>query len=155
MSKLTRAEKNAIIINESRGIQHPDYYCCTTKKGTIQVRKRKTPLTISQTQNESNDSKEQNIETETKKVDQSEDKSHDSNYESVTNKQLLEKMLTILEKNVVNRDENLNDVEREKVTDENRKFVDNIKDSSESLTNEVKPRQKQVCRVVRRCRKLL
>ena len=41
MSKLTRAEKNMIIINESKGIQHPDYYVCDTKNGGVQVRKRK------------------------------------------------------------------------------------------------------------------
>lgn len=111
MSCLTKAEKNQIIINEAKGIQHPLYYVCETKSGGVQVRKRKVPLITEVT----------SIEKETPKEPVKEDV-----YDQVTNKQLLEKMLQILENNIVSRNENLNSVENERVTEENRKFVENI-----------------------------
>lgn len=115
MSSLTKAEKNQIIINESKGIQHPLYYVCETKSGNLQVRKRKVPLIIET----SNVEKQASIE----RINQ------DNAYDQVTNKQLLEKMLQILENNIVSRNENLNSVENERETEENRKFVENINDS--------------------------
>ena len=118
MSKLTKAEKNQIIINESKGIQHPLYYVCTTKSGGVQVRKRKVPLNIE-------------VKSESKPVEESE--SHESKdiYETITNKEILEKMLHILENQVVSRDGNLNSVENEHVTEENKKFVENIQEQIE------------------------
>ena len=115
MSKLTKAEKNQIIINESRGIQHPLYYVCTTKSGNVQVRKRKVPLNFDRKSDESERKEEHNENEQTK-----------DNYDAITNKQILEKMLSILENQVVSKDNNLNSVENEKVTAENKKFVENI-----------------------------
>ena len=54
----------------------------------------------------------------------------------VTNKQLLEKMLNILEKNTECKDKNLNDVEKERVTDENKEFAESIKEKIEHCDKE-------------------
>ena len=119
MSKtLTKAEKNQIILNESRGIQHPLYYCCTTKSGSIQVRKRKVPLSIE-------------LKNESKPVEESEPHESKDIYETITNKEILEKMLSILENQIVSRDGNLNSVENERITEDNKKFVENIADQAE------------------------
>lgn len=118
MSKLTKAEKNQIIINESRGIQHPLYYCCTTKTGSVQVRKRKVPLNT-QTNNEP------------KPVEESEPHESKDIYETITNKEIMERLLNILENQVVSRDGNLNSVENERITDDNKKFVENIQEQIE------------------------
>ena len=117
MSKLTKAEKNQIIINESKGIQHPLYYVCTTKSGGVQVRKRKVPLNIE-------------VKSETP-IEESEPHENKDIYDTITNKEILEKMLHILENQVVSRDGNLNSVENEHVTEENKKFVENIQEQIE------------------------
>ena len=119
MSKLTKAEKNQIILNESKGILHPLYYCCTTKSGSIQVRKRKVPLNT-QTATEAQEQEDKKEEHESKDI-----------YETITNKEILEKMLHILENQVVSRDQNLNSVENERITEDNKKFVENIADQAE------------------------
>jgi hypothetical protein len=145
MSKLTRAEKNMIIINESKGIQHPDYYVCHTKNGGVQVRKRKQPLNVGLlTQSTS-----QNIKTPIKEnptCDSLTEGQGSSNqdtepkppketisYEAVTNKQLLEKMLLILEKNAESKNKDLNDPERERETEDNKQFIEGVKSQAEQL----------------------
>ena len=147
MSRLTRAEKNAIIINDSKGIQHPDYYVCKTKTGGIQVRKRKESLNTTQTTTTTATTAATTTITDiTPKTDTVTDtvtdtaiKDNNNNnsdaYESITNKQLLEKMLDILEKNVVSNDKNKNDVERERETQDNKAFVENIKDQANVAIN--------------------
>ena len=52
-------------------------------------------------------------------------------YETITNKEILEKMLNILENQIVSRDQNLNSVENERETQENKKFVENIQEQIE------------------------
>ena len=156
MSKLTRAEKNMIIINESKGIQHPEYYVCHTKNGGVQVRKRKQPLNVGLlTQSTS-----QNIKTPIKEnptfdsLTEGQGTLPDSNtegegseglsskieppketisYEAVTNKQLLEKMLLILEKNAESKNKDLNDPERERETEDNKQFIEGVKTQAEQL----------------------
>lgn len=137
MSKLTRAEKNAIIINEAKGILHPDYYVCQTKSGTMQVRKRKTPLNsqpksglASQPISDSNSQSEENSTHEQINIveDKTVPQKPSIEYDMITNKQLLERMLSILEKNTENKNQNLNDPEREIISNENKKFVENIEE---------------------------
>ena len=143
MSRLTRAEKNAIIINDSKGIQHPDYYVCKTKTGGIQVRKRKESLNTTQTTTATTAATTTitditpKTDTVTDTVTTIKDSNNNSSdaYESITNKQLLEKMLDILEKNVVSNDKNKNDVERERETQDNKAFVENIKDQANVAIN--------------------
>ena len=140
MSRLTRAEKNAIIINDSKGIQHPDYYVCKTKTGGIQVRKRKESLNTTQTTTAATTTitditpKTDTVTDTVTAIKDSNNNSSDA-YESITNKQLLEKMLDILEKNVVSNDKNKNDVERERETQDNKAFVENIKDQANVAIN--------------------
>lgn len=144
MVRLTQAEKNNIIINESRGIQHPDYYVCHTKTGGVQVRKRKTPLSTSNATPTEQTPKQTPVEQTEKPIEQHTEQQqpeqqkvdNDLKYEMVTNKQLLEKMLNILEKNTECKDKNLNDVEKEKVTDENKEFAESIKEKIEHCDKE-------------------
>ena len=135
--KLTRAEKDQIIYNEGHGILHPDYYCYRTKSGSIQIRKRKESITVPISGNNQPQQQQvpppepappQPIEQPTKK---------EEDYDSVSNKQLLEKMLEILEKNNnTNTNQNLNDPEREKEKEENKKFIENIKTQEEKTTED-------------------
>ena len=121
---LSRSERNSIIINDAKGIQHPLYYVMTDKNGKIQVRKRKVPLTSP---------KEEKTEdvNELNKEEQSNEPVNTSIYESVTNKKLLEKMLEVLERSTESNNLNKNPVERQKETEENKKFVSNISEQVE------------------------
>ena len=149
MSKLTRSEKNTIIINESKGIQHPDYYVCYTKKGGVQVRKRKTPLTVKEVEVKVEAKDEPKVEAKDDENNRNVDSvssSPNDYYESVTNKQLLEKMLSILEKNVECKDKSLNAPEKERVTEENKQYAEGVKAEIEKQSFECevrKPVQKQ------------
>ena len=129
---LTRAEKNAIIINESKGIQHPDYYVCHTKTGGVQVRKRKKKLEVVKTEAIENTTESL---TETLKTNPVKEK----NYDTVSNKQLLDMMLQILDKTTESKDKNLNDVEREKETKENEEFTEGMKMRAEKVIKENLP----------------
>ena len=120
----SRSERNSIIINDAKGIQHPLYYVMTDKNGKIQVRKRKVPLT-----NTSTESKLAVVNEE--QVTEPVEKENVTIYESVTNKKLLEKMLEVLERSTESNDLNKNPVERQKETEENKKFVSNISEQVE------------------------
>ena len=134
--KLTRAEKDQIIYNEGHGILHPEYYCYTTKSGSIQIRKRKQALTVPISENKeqapaggSNEMRQQPTAPE---PTQPTPTKKEEDYDSVSNKQLLEKMLEILEKNNnTNNNQNLNDPEREKEKEENKQFIENIRTQEE------------------------
>ena len=121
---LSRSERNSIIINDAKGIQHPLYYVMTDKNGKIQVRKRKVPLT-----NTSTESKPVVVNEE--QVTEPVEKENVTIYESVTNKKLLEKMLEILERSTESNNLNKNLVERRKETEENKQFVSNISEQVE------------------------
>ena len=121
---LSRSERNSIIINDAKGIQHPLYYVMTDKNGKIQVRKRKVPLT-----NTSTESKSAVVNEE--QVTEPVEKENVTIYESVTNKELLEKMLKVLERSTESNNLNKNPVERQKETEENKQFVSNISEQVE------------------------
>ena len=121
---LSRSERNSIIINDAKGIQHPLYYVMTDKNGKIQVRKRKVPLT-----NTSTESKPVVVNEE--QVTEPVEKENVTIYESVTNKKLLEKMLEVLERSSESNNLNKNPVERQKETEENKQFVSNISEQVE------------------------
>ena len=156
MAKLSRAEKNEIILNDSRGFPHPDYYVYTTKSGQIQVRKRKISLNNMTTSNNNTDIQQNsnvnsnvnsnNVNTNSTNntnnttISQSDNittnntndikQKEETLYETMTNKMILEKMLNILEKNAVSNDKNLSQPENENITNENKQFVENIKDNT-------------------------
>ena len=161
--RLTTAERNSIILNDSRGIQHPLYYVCQTKSGKVQVRKRKTPLV--------NDSVAPSAPptvihepTEIATPSPTQGGSDNVNYDSVSNRELLERMLDVLQKNVNSNDEEKNSPENERVTQENKQFIDNIVKANEpSVAASIAstPKQhteqpiKQPTRVARRGRVLI
>ena len=162
--RLTSAERNSIILNESRGIQHPLYYVCQTKSGKVQVRKRKTPLVndsvappapptvIHEPTEVATPSPTRNIVATT----QSQGGSDNVNYDSVTNRELLERMLDVLQKNVNSNDEEKNSPENERVTQENKQFIDNIVKANEPTpTQHTEQPIKQPTRVARRGRVLI
>ena len=132
---LSRSERNSIIINDAKGIQHPLYYVMTDKNGKIQVRKRKIPLTNTSTESkpvERTFSPEaQSAVVNEEQVTEPVEKENVTIYESVTNKKLLEKMLEVLERSTESNDLNKNPVERQKETEENKKFVSNISEQVE------------------------
>ena len=121
---LSRSERNSIIINDAKGIQHPLYYVMTDKNGKIQVRKRKVPLTNTSTESKS-------VVVNEEQVTEPVEKENVTIYESVTNKKLFEKMLEVLELSTESNDMNKNPVERQKETEENKKFVSNISEQVE------------------------
>ena len=121
---LSRSERNSIIINDAKGIQHPLYYVMTDKNGKIQVRKRKVPLTNTPTESKP-------VVVNEEQVTEPVEKENVTIYESVTNKKLLEKMLEVLERSTESNDLNKNPVERQKETEENKQFVSNISEQVE------------------------
>ncbi|KAI5523959.1 hypothetical protein TVAGG3_0601660, partial [Trichomonas vaginalis G3] len=48
---LSKSERESIILNDARGIQHPFYYVSQSKDGKIYVRKRKVPLANAESDN--------------------------------------------------------------------------------------------------------
>jgi hypothetical protein len=106
---------------------------CHTKTGGVQVRKRKKKLEVTTPVN----------------VDSLiEPASPERNYDTVTNKQLLDMMLQILDKTTECKDENLNDVEREKETKENEEFAEGMKMRAEKVINENLPEQSEPKNIV-------
>ena len=143
--RLTTAERNSIIQNESRGIYHPLYYVCQTKSGKVQVRKRKTPLVNSSI-----------TSTAPTLTAQPQQQAPTVDYNSVTNRELLERMLDVLQKNVHSNDEDKNTVENEHITQENQQFIDNIVKANEPVpTVHTEQPVVQPTRVVRRGRVLI
>lgn len=109
--KLSQSEKQSIIMNEEKGILHPLYYVCKMKNGAVQIRKRKIPLNAAPAP--------QVAIPQTKEEDKE---------DIITNRMLLEKMVSILEKNSISNDMNLNPIEREKETKENKEYVESIQE---------------------------
>ena len=141
---LSRSERNSIIINDAKGIQHPLYYVMTDKNGKIQVRKRKIPLTNTSTeskpvertfspeaQSPSGCNQRLRAVVNEEQVTEPVEKENVTIYESVTNKKLLEKMLEVLERSTESNDLNKTPVERQKETEENKQFVSNISEQVE------------------------
>ena len=116
-NRLTKAERQAIIDDYYSGIQHPLYYVYLTSNGTEQVRKRKVPLV------QDGSKTEETTEPE--------------NYDSVSNKQLLERVLNILEKNTYNKD-TTDPIQYEQTTNDNLEYNERIKDTIEPV-DEIQP----------------
>ena len=128
--RLSTAERNSIILNKSGGINHPLYYVCTTKTGKIQVRKRRTPLVTQQPVAQALAK-----HTPTKEAEK--------DYGNITNRELLERILDVLQKNVVRNDANHNSVENERITQENQQFIGNIMCKGDSALNDAPQAQQE------------
>ncbi|KAI5550655.1 hypothetical protein TVAGG3_0201980, partial [Trichomonas vaginalis G3] len=99
---LSKSERESIILNDARGIQHPFYYVSQSKDGKIYVRKRKVPLTNAESDSikvygkgEAHEAHvkpsiqtEKSIEPEEKKPD----------VLSITNQELIAKFVNFIEK---------------------------------------------------------
>ena len=124
---LNATERVKIIVDAEKGIQHPDYEVYKTKTGKTWVRRRKQTapgpqVTVVPTA----------VEKSEPKVETTGD--DEFRYESISNKQLMEKMLNILEQNVVSRDQNKNSVENERETADNRRFIEEIKEQHQPVS---------------------
>ena len=143
--KLTRAERQAIIDDYAKGIQHPYYYVYQSSNGITQVRKRKNMLTGLSTNDSTLDVVPGAPDTETKEnIKEEPPTTHNNNsqtdYDSITNKQLLERMLNILEKNTYNVVGDT--IEKEQKINENEavnNHVEQVIKNEEQLTESQQP----------------
>ncbi|EAX92465.1 hypothetical protein TVAG_331410 [Trichomonas vaginalis G3] len=126
---LSKSERESIILNDARGIQHPFYYVSQSKDGKIYVRKRKVPLANAESDNikvygkgEAHEAHvkpsiqtEKSIEPEEKKPD----------VLSITNQELIAKFVNFIEKQTESK--NPDPPVKEVEIKENVQFIENVK----------------------------
>ncbi|EAX72034.1 hypothetical protein TVAG_280180 [Trichomonas vaginalis G3] len=126
---LSKSERESIILNDARGIQHPFYYVSQSKDGKIYVRKRKVPLANTESDNikvygkgevheahiKPSVQTEKSIEPEEKKPD----------VLSITNQELIAKFVNFIEKQTESKNPDPPVIEVE--TKENVQFIENVK----------------------------
>ncbi|EAX67950.1 hypothetical protein TVAG_506480 [Trichomonas vaginalis G3] len=124
---LSKSERESIILNDARGIQHPFYYVSQSKDGKIYVRKRKVPLANTESDNikvhgtegeayiKPSIQTEKSIEPEEKKPD----------VLSITNQELITKFVNFIEKQTESK--NPDPPVKEVETKENVQFIENVK----------------------------
>ena len=133
---LSKSERQSIILNDARGIQHPLYYVSTSKDGKIYVRKRRVPLTNSET--DKIDIKPP--PSETKSEPKPEPK---PDVLSITNQELIAKFVNFIEKQTESK--NPDPPVKEQETNINEEFVKNVK-------HEIIEQKKQIPQLRRRVR---
>ncbi|EAX74665.1 hypothetical protein TVAG_129210 [Trichomonas vaginalis G3] len=126
---LSKSEREFIILNDARGVQHPFYYVSQSKDGKIYVRKRKVPLANAESDNikvygkgevheahiKPSVQTEPPIEPEEKKPD----------VLSITNQELIAKFVNFIEKQTESK--NPDPPVKEVETKENVQFIENVK----------------------------
>lgn len=151
---LSKSERQSIILNDARGIQHPLYYVSTSKDGKIYVRKRRVPLTNSETdkidikpklETKAEDSEAVRTkptikETESKPEPKPEPK---PDVLSITNQELIAKFVNFIEKQTESK--NPDPPVKEQETKINEEFVKNVK-------HEIIEQKKQIPQLRRRVR---
>ncbi|EAX83459.1 hypothetical protein TVAG_018680 [Trichomonas vaginalis G3] len=126
---LSKSERESIILNDARGIQHPFYYVSQSKDGKIYVRKRKVPLANTESDNIKVHGKDEvheahikpSIQTE-KSIEQEEKK---PDVLSITNQELIAKFVNFIEKQTESK--NPDPPVKEVETKENVQFIENVK----------------------------
>ncbi|EAX84586.1 hypothetical protein TVAG_449020 [Trichomonas vaginalis G3] len=126
---LSKSERESIILNDGRGIQHPFYYVSQSKDGKIYVRKRKVPLANAESDNIKVYGKGEvheahikpSIQTE-KSIEQEEKK---PDVLSITNQELIAKFVNFIEKQTESK--NPDPPVKEVETKENVQFIENVK----------------------------
>ncbi|EAX75833.1 hypothetical protein TVAG_114910 [Trichomonas vaginalis G3] len=123
---LSKSERESIILNDARGIQHPFYYVSQSKDGKIYVRKRKVPLANAESDNikvhgKGEDHIKPSIQTE-KSIEQEEKK---PDVLSITNQELIAKFVNFIEKQTESK--NPDPPVKEVETKENVQFIENVK----------------------------
>lgn len=143
---LSKSERQSIILNDARGIQHPLYYVSTSKDGKIYVRKRRVPLTNSET-----DKIDIQPKPETKAEDSEAVRAKPTIKEtepkpdvlSITNQELIAKFVNFIEKQTESK--NPDPPVKEQETKINEEFVKNVK-------HEIIEQKKQIPQLRRRVR---
>ncbi|EAY22470.1 hypothetical protein TVAG_034930 [Trichomonas vaginalis G3] len=154
---LSKSERQSIILNDARGIQHPLYYVSTSKDGKIYVRKRRVPLTNSET--DKIDIKPPPSETKSEPkpgpsvLAQSAEIKSEPKLEpkpepkpdvlSITNQELIAKFVNFIEKQTESK--NPDPPVKESETKINEEFVKNVK-------HEIIEQKKQIPQLRRRVR---
>ncbi|EAX78097.1 hypothetical protein TVAG_589340 [Trichomonas vaginalis G3] len=124
---LSKSEREFIILNDARGIQHPFYYVSQSKDGKIYVRKRKVPLANAESDNikvygtEGEAHIKPSVQTEPPK--EQEEKKPD--VLSITNQELIAKFVNFIEKQTESK--NPDPPVKEVETKENVQFIENVK----------------------------
>ncbi|EAX89527.1 hypothetical protein TVAG_359240 [Trichomonas vaginalis G3] len=126
---LSKSERESIILNDARGIQHPFYYVSQSKDGKIYVRKRKVPLANAESDNIKVHGKGEAHEAcvtpsvQTEKSIEPEEKKPD--VLSITNQELIAKFVNFIEKQTESK--NPDPPVKEVETKENVQFIENVK----------------------------
>ncbi|EAX95887.1 hypothetical protein TVAG_008980 [Trichomonas vaginalis G3] len=126
---LSKSERESIILNDARGIQHPFYYVSQSKDGKIYVRKRKVPLANAESDNIKVYGKGEVHEAhvkpsiQTEKLIEPEEKKPD--VLSITNQELIAKFVNFIEKQTESK--NPDPPVKEVETKENVQFIENVK----------------------------
>ncbi|EAX91161.1 hypothetical protein TVAG_431380 [Trichomonas vaginalis G3] len=127
---LSKSERESIILNDARGIQHPFYYVSQSKDGKIYVRKRKVPLANAESDNikvygTEGEAHEAHIKpsVQTEKSIEPEEKKPD--VLSITNQELIAKFVNFIEKQTESK--NPDPPVKEVETKENVQFIENVK----------------------------
>ncbi|EAX69979.1 hypothetical protein TVAG_274930 [Trichomonas vaginalis G3] len=126
---LSKSERESIILNDARGIQHPFYYVSQSKDGKIYVRKRKVPLANAESDNikvyGKGEVHEAHIKpsVQTQKSIEPEEKNPD--LLSITNQELIAKFVNFIEKQTESK--NPDPPVKEVETKENVQFIENVK----------------------------
>ncbi|EAX97730.1 hypothetical protein TVAG_168270 [Trichomonas vaginalis G3] len=127
---LSKSERESIILNDARGIQHPFYYVSQSKDGKIYVRKRKVPLANAESDNikvhgTEGEAHEAHVKPsiQTEKSIEPEEKKPD--VLSITNQELIAKFVNFIEKQTESK--NPDPPVKEVETKENVQFIENVK----------------------------
>ncbi|EAY12647.1 hypothetical protein TVAG_074750 [Trichomonas vaginalis G3] len=126
---LSKSERESIILNDARGIQHPFYYVSQSKDGKIYVRKRKVPLANAESDNIKVYGKGEVHETHIKPSVQTEPPKEQEEKKpdvlSITNQELIAKFVNFIEKQTESK--NPDPPVKEVETKENVQFIENVK----------------------------
>ncbi|EAX78525.1 hypothetical protein TVAG_162520 [Trichomonas vaginalis G3] len=126
---LSKSERESIILNDARGIQHPFYYVSQSKDGKIYVRKRKVPLANAESDNikvyGKGEVHEAHIKPSVQTEPPKEPEEKKPDVLSITNQELIAKFVNFIEKQTEskNPDPPVKEVERK----ENVQFIENVK----------------------------
>ncbi|EAX73350.1 hypothetical protein TVAG_539060 [Trichomonas vaginalis G3] len=123
---LSKSERESIILNDARGIQHPFYYVSQSKDGKIYVRKRKVPLANAESDNIKVYGKgEAHIKPSVQTEPPKEQEEKKPDVLSITNQELIAKFVNFIEKQTESK--NPDPPVKEVETKENVQFIENVK----------------------------
>ncbi|EAX92354.1 hypothetical protein TVAG_215800 [Trichomonas vaginalis G3] len=127
---LSKSERESIILNDARGIQHPFYYVSQSKDGKIYVRKRKVPLANAESDNikvhgTEGEVHEAHIKPSVQTEPPKEQEEKKPDVLSITNQELIAKFVNFIEKQTESK--NPDPPVKEVETKENVQFIENVK----------------------------